>query len=173
MEARPARPFAYLLRAADPAGAASGQLCQPPDLVWSPRSGVHRRVERRLPPVCLGEGPRPDPGQGRLPQPASAARAAGMSRHDVEHGSPGWCAWVWDCLVEALERLALPAAQQVRLTWLGRIPDELALHFHEAWLLVPQLVERGWIGAEPRAALPAVDQLLTAMSDHDTPDRAV
>jgi hypothetical protein len=96
-----------------------------------------------------------------------------MSRHDVEHGSPGWCAWVWDCLVEALERLALPAAQQVRLTWLGRIPDELALHFHEAWLLVPQLVERGWIGAEPRAALPAVDQLLTAMSDHDTPDRAV
>lgn len=95
-----------------------------------------------------------------------------MSGHGLEHGSPGWCAWVWDCLVLALERLALPAEQQATLTWLGHIPDELALDFDHAWGLVPQLVERGWIGAQQFATLAEIDQLLTAMSDRDAPDRA-
>ena len=61
------------------------------------------------------------------------------SGHDLEHGSPGWCAWVWGHLIQALERLALPAEQQARLPWLGHLPDELALHFHDAWELVPQV----------------------------------
>jgi hypothetical protein len=95
-----------------------------------------------------------------------------MSRHDLRHGSAGWCAWVRDCLVGALERLALPADQQAALTWLGHIPDELALDFDHAWGLVPQLVERGLIDAEQLATLAEVDRLLTAMSDRAARDRA-
>jgi hypothetical protein len=95
-----------------------------------------------------------------------------MSGHQVEHGSPAWCAWGWGCLVQALRRLALPANQQATLTWRGHVPDELALDFEQAWGLVPQLVERGWISAEQLAALARVDQVLTAMSDRDAPDRA-
>jgi hypothetical protein len=94
-----------------------------------------------------------------------------MSGHQVEHGSTGWCAWVWDCLVQALHHLALPAEQQQSLTWLGHVPDELALDFDHAWGLVPQLVERGWISAEQLAALARVGQLLTAMSDRAAPER--
>jgi hypothetical protein len=56
-----------------------------------------------------------------------------MSGHDLQHGSPGWCREVIDCLVQALERLALPADQQATLTRLGQIPDELALDFDHAF----------------------------------------
>jgi hypothetical protein len=94
-----------------------------------------------------------------------------MSGHQVEHGSPAWCAWAWDCLVQALHRLALPADQQATLRGLGHVPDELALDFDHAWGLVPQLAERGWVSAEQLAALARVDQLLTAMSDRAAPDR--
>jgi hypothetical protein len=95
-----------------------------------------------------------------------------MSGHQVEHGSPAWCAWAWGCLVQALHRLALPANQQATLRGLGHVPDELALDFDQAWALVPALAERGWISAEQLATLAGIDQLLGAMSDRAAPDRA-
>jgi hypothetical protein len=65
-----------------------------------------------------------------------------MSGHQVEHGSPAWCAWAWDCLVQALHRLALPANQQATLKEMGHIPDELAPDFDHAWGLVSQLEDQ-------------------------------
>lgn len=95
-----------------------------------------------------------------------------VSGRELEPGAPAWCAWAWDRLIETLRRLALPADQQVTLTWLGCIPDELALEFYDAYLLVPQLVELGWVSSEQRDALAGLDLLLNLRGPLRRPPRS-
>lgn len=64
----------------------------------------------------------------------------------MEGPTPGMLA----SLIRAIAMLALPAPHQI--AWLealgvGGSADELALEFHDGYLLVPQFVERQWLQA--------------------------
>jgi hypothetical protein len=75
-------------------------------------------------------------------------------------------------LVEAVHDLALPVAEQIALFKREQFDvDELALSFDDAYQLVPQLHERGWIADHQRKLLDQIDRQLAGLTDDPTPQR--
>ena len=77
-------------------------------------------------------------------------------------------AWAATSLKETVDRLALEAPDQIAyLQALGTYPitDELALEFHEAFLLADQLVEAGRLPRSVYRRAAEIDGLLNGLSD--------
>ena len=75
-------------------------------------------------------------------------------------------------LLDALRLIALNAEDQVAaLPRFVVVPDEIALFFHDALLLLPQLVTRGLVPPHMTDPLMEIDRKLSAMTD--AADRSV
>jgi hypothetical protein len=73
-------------------------------------------------------------------------------------------------VVDALRLAALPAEDQVAaLPDFVHVPDEVALLYEDAWVLVPQIREAGLLTDDEHAALARLDRHYGEMSD--APDK--
>jgi hypothetical protein len=71
-------------------------------------------------------------------------------------------------LIDALERLSASASEQIKyLRKLGVLPsiDELALEFDDAFVLLPELVQKGYFTDHQANKIRLVDHHLSIMSD--------
>lgn len=69
-------------------------------------------------------------------------------------------------LVESLQLLAAPAEQQIAaFPPFVHIPDEIALTFHDAFLLTDNLVDAGLITPLQRAEVERLDRIFDQMTD--------
>lgn len=74
-------------------------------------------------------------------------------------------AWCRQQLVEATQLLAADFAGQVAaLPSFVHVPDEVLLHYDDAFLLMPQVLEAGLITAEQAAVAEAMHQALDTIS---------
>jgi hypothetical protein len=91
----------------------------------------------------------------------------------IEPGSSEWCTGAMRSLIAAVHDLALSAGEQIALFERERFDvDELALSYHDAYQLVPQLEEQGWITNHQRSLLDQIDRQLADLTNDRTARRA-